>query len=73
MYSGIFLASLAFLHSSIMMRDSCDTHGFLGYLIDFVHFMAASVTSSLNCSHISERLASLAKVRAEKRLDISIV
>ena len=34
-------------------RDSCDTQGFLGYLFDFVHFMAASVTSSLNCSHIS--------------------
>ena len=48
LHSGIFLASLAFLHSSIMMSDSCDTHGFLGYLIDFVHFMAASVTSCLN-------------------------
>ena len=73
LYSGIFLASLAFRHSSIMMRDSCDTQGFLGYLIDFVHFMAAYVTSSLNCSHISGRLGSLAKLRAEKRLDISIV
>ena len=56
-----------------MMRDSCDTHGFLGYLIDFVHFMAAFVASSLNCSHVSGMLASLAKVRAEKRLDISIL
>ena len=73
LYSGIFLASLAFRHSSIMMRDSCDTQGFLEYLIDYVHFMAASVTSSVNCSHISGRLASLAKVRAEKRLDISVL
>ena len=73
LYSGIFPASLAFRHSSIMMRDSCDTQGFLGYLIDFVHLMAASVTSSLNCSHISGRPGSLAKLRAEKRLDISIV
>ena len=72
-YSGIFPASLAFRHSSIMMRDSCDTQSFLGYLFDFVHFMAASVTSSLNCSHISGRLGSLAKLRAGKRLDISIV
>ena len=73
LYSGIFPASLAFRHSSIMMRDSCDTQGFLGYLFDFVHFMGASVTSSLNCSHISGRLGSLATLRAEMRLDISIV
>ena len=73
LYSGIFPASLAIRHSSIMMRDSCDTQCFLGYLFNFVHFMAASVTSSLNCSHISGRLWSLAKLRAEKRLDISIV
>ena len=31
LYSDMFLASLAFRHSSIMMRDSCDTQGFLGY------------------------------------------
>ena len=73
LYSGMFPASLAFRHSSILMRDSCDTQGFLGYLIEFVHLMAASVTSSLNCSHMSGRVVSLAKVRAEKRLDISIV
>ena len=72
MYSGIILASLAFRHP-IMMRDSCDTYGFLGYLIDFVHFMAAYVTSFLNCSHIYGRLESFGKLRAEKRLDISIV
>ena len=57
-----------------MMRDSCDIQGFLGHLTDFVHLMAASVTSSPNCSHISGRLASLEKeVRAEKLLDISKV
>ena len=61
LYSGIFPASLAFRHSSIMMWDSCDIHGFLGHLRDFVQLMAASVTSSLNCSHISRRLGSLAK------------
>ena len=73
LYSGIFPASLAFRHSSIMTRYSCDTQSFLGYLIDSVHSIAASVTSCLNCSHISGRLASLAKVRAEKRLGISIL
>ena len=47
LYSGIFPASLAFRHSSIMMRDCCDTQGFLGYLIDSVHSFTAYVTSSL--------------------------